>query len=267
MKALTLMEPWGYAHVHLGKRVENRTWRIPHERYALHSGKSVDKEGTAYIESLGFKIDWSQVVPSAVFAVCDIVRQVEIDAEKKLTGLHQAMLFDIEHERVEAGQPLGLLSIPEDQRKWAFGPWAHVYETRTFRILPKPVPCKGAQGLWELPSPVWSAVFEQLVAMPPVVLNRHIHGKPQGAIYVGRPTKWGNPFTWDVNAYRRHMGSMKPPVAKDEVLPRFREWAYDKAQKKLREEAARELRGRDLVCSCWPRPCHADTWLEIANAA
>jgi len=277
MKALTLMEPWGYAHVHLGKRIENRTWRIPRERYALHSGKSVDHEGTAYIESLGFKIDWSKVVPSAVFAVCDIIRLVEIDAEKKLTGLHQAMLFDVlenvQHEgrlddmgKVEAGQPLGLLSITEDQRKWAFGPWAHVYETRTFRILPKPVPCRGAQGLWDLPAPVWFNVLSQLLTMTPVVLNRHVHGKPQGAVYVGRPSKWGNPFSYRSDDWT-YAKSVRTILPKEEVLPRFREWVYDKAQTTLREEAQRELRGRDLVCSCWPRPCHADTWLEIANAA
>lgn len=275
MKGLTLMEPWGYAHVHLGKRVENRTWRIPRERYALHSGKSVDHDGTRYIESLGLRVDWSKVVPSAVFAVCDIVKLVEIDEEKKMTGLHQAMLFDVlenvDHEgrlddmgKVEPGQPLGLLSIPEDQRKWAFGPWAHLYDPRTFRILPKPVPCKGAQGLWDLPSPVWQSILEQMLTMKPVVLNRHVHGKPQGAVYVGRPSKWGNPFSWDKAAARV---STIEVVPKEEVLPRFQDWLSKPAQARLVAEAKQELRGRDLVCSCWPRPCHADTWLEIANAA
>ena len=27
----------------------------------------------------------------------------------------------------------------------------------------------------------------------------------------------------------------------------------------------RELRGKDLVCFCAPKPCHADVLLEIAN--
>ena len=112
--------------------------------------------------------------------------------------------------------------------------------------------------------PVWFNVLSQLMTMTPVVLNRHVHGKPQGAVYVGRPSKWGNPFGWDPKVARVSGIELVP---KDEALPRFREWAYDKAQTTLREEAQRELRGRDLVCSCWPRPCHADTWLEIANAA
>lgn len=271
MKGLTLMEPWGYAHVHLGKRVENRTWRIPRERYALHSGKSVDHDGTRYIESLGLRVDWSKVVPSAVFAVCDIVKLVEINEEKKTADLHQALLFDLLDSVDPKGELMDkeavrqdLFSIPEDQRKWAFGPWAHLYDTRTFRILPKPVPCKGAQGLWDLPSPVWQAVLEQMLTMKPVVLNRHVHGKPQGAVYVGRPSKWGNPFTWRHAPVALGVGIYTP---KEEVLPRFRDWLSKPAQARLVAEAKQELRGRDLVCSCWPRPCHADTWLEIANAA
>jgi hypothetical protein len=32
-------------------------------------------------------------------------------------------------------------------------------------------------------------------------------------------------------------------------------------------DARRELRGRDLVCSCWiSAPCHADDLLAVANA-
>jgi hypothetical protein len=242
MKAVTLKEPWGYAHVHLGKRVENRTWRIPKDRYALHSGKSYDIEGEQYIRSLGHRIDFEKITPSVIFAV---------DAAGDMLEVLDA--------------PAALVDIPADQRQWAFGPWAHIYETRTFRVLPKPVPCGGAQGLWELPAPVWTAVFEQMLEMAPVVLNRHIHGKPQGSVYVGRPSKWGNPFGWDPKAARVSNGMQVVP--KEEVLPRFREWALDKAQRALRDDAKRELRGRDLVCSCWPRACHADTWLEIANAA
>jgi hypothetical protein len=28
----------------------------------------------------------------------------------------------------------------------------------------------------------------------------------------------------------------------------------------------RELKGKDLICFCAPKPCHADVLLEIANA-
>jgi hypothetical protein len=98
--------------------------------------------------------------------------------------------------------------------------------------------------------------------MPPVVLNRHVHGKPQGSVYVGRPTKWGNPFVWDAKLARVSDVAVVP---KDEVLTRFEEWVRHPRQARLVAESRVELRGRDLVCSCAPKPCHADTWLRVAN--
>jgi hypothetical protein len=268
VKGLTLLEPWGYAHVHLGKRIENRTWRIPKERYALHSGKGVDKQGTEYIESLGYRIDWSKVTPGAVIAVCDIVRLVEIDQKMILTNVQQELLFEAaelcgtpelkEMATVEIGQPLALTEISPDQRKWAFGPWAHVYDVETFRVLPKPVPCKGALGLWDLPGPVWMGVLEQLRAMPPKVLNIRIHGKPQNSVFVGRPSKWGNPFTWKPETLAEYV------VPKDEVISAYESWL--KKQKRLLKEAKIELRGRDLVCFCKPSPCHADILIREVNS-
>lgn len=85
---------------------------------------------------------------------------------------------------------------------------------------------------------------------------------PAGAVYVGRPTKWGNPYRIGhypltaqraVDLYRRWLageqtGARRPPSA--EFLEAIRT----------------ELRGRDLVCWCpLDRPCHADVLLELAN--
>ncbi len=67
------------------------------------------------------------------------------------------------------------------------------------------------------------------------------------ARYVGRPTRWGNPF---------RTGNRANDVA------RYRQWIMPRA-----EEVRNELRGLDLVCWCRPdEPCHADVLLEIANA-
>jgi uncharacterized protein DUF4326 len=266
MKGLTLMQPWDYAHVHLGKRVENRTWRIPRDRYALHTGQSRDMHGADFIEALtGQQIDWSKIVPSAIFAVCDIIQIVEIDPTERPEQMSIQLRLDLRaaDPDMQIIGPLrsGHAKIVPEQRKWAFGPWAHVYEEKTFRILPKPVPCKGHQGLWELPAPVWTAVFEQMRWMPPVVLNRHVHGKPQGSVYIGRPSKWGNPFGWTWTPSTQYV------VPKEEVLQRYEDWLLDRKQAHLVADARRELCGRDLVCSCAPRPCHGDPLIRIANAA
>lgn len=80
-------------------------------------------------------------------------------------------------------------------------------------------------------------------------LNRKL---PAGAVYVGRPTKWGNPF---VNG--RDGG-------REEVVRKFERWLM--ANPKLVEEAKQELRGKDLACWCAPLRCHAEVLERVANS-
>lgn len=71
---------------------------------------------------------------------------------------------------------------------------------------------------------------------------------PAGAVYVGRPTPWGNPYRPaedpDMRLYREHLD--RELVAERLVLS--------------------ELRGRDLACWCRQgAACHADVLIELAN--
>lgn len=75
--------------------------------------------------------------------------------------------------------------------------------------------------------------------------------KPENTVIVQRPGKWGNPFknpedpAWAVSQYKNLM----------------------LANPELCEEAKKELRGKNLSCTCpLNKPCHADVLLEIANA-
>lgn len=74
---------------------------------------------------------------------------------------------------------------------------------------------------------------------------------PEGAVYVGRPTKFGNPF----------------PVAEygpAGAVEQYRLWLQ--TQPDLVDAARAELRGRNLACWCPPgRPCHADVLLPLAR--
>lgn len=90
---------------------------------------------------------------------------------------------------------------------------------------------------------------------------------PEGAIYVGRPGPWGNPFIVSP--------SVKPgtksgaiyicvPTAEDAVAC-YREMLVEH-RPDLVAQAKRELRGHDLACFCpLDQPCHADVLLELAN--
>lgn len=88
---------------------------------------------------------------------------------------------------------------------------------------------------------------------------------PEGAVYVGRPTKWGNPF---------RIGS---PNADDCMICATAADAVACYRSELTTFAAfnfmglkpgdiEELRGKDLACFCpLDQPCHADVLLELAN--
>jgi hypothetical protein len=82
------------------------------------------------------------------------------------------------------------------------------------------------------------------------VLNKRTHGMPRGAVYVGRPSKWGNPFVIGKDGTR------------DQVIAKYRDWLVSRP--KLLG-ALHELRGKDLVCWCAPNRCHADVLLDMAN--
>lgn len=78
--------------------------------------------------------------------------------------------------------------------------------------------------------------------------------KPEGAVVVSRPSRWGNP--WRVG----------PGLSAAEAAERYREWVEADPQRVA--EIRRELAGRDLCCWCPPgQPCHGDVLLEIANSA
>jgi hypothetical protein len=91
-------------------------------------------------------------------------------------------------------------------------------------------------------------------------------------VYVGRPTKWGNPFTL---YYRMKAMRYTREGARKECATIFREClidgqtpcdeVYEEAINRMRSEIA-ELHGKDLACWCpLDQPCHADALLELAN--
>ena len=84
----------------------------------------------------------------------------------------------------------------------------------------------------------------------PKVLNKRTSGVPQGAVYIGRPSKWGNPFVIGQHGSR------------DEVVSKYRSYVL---QQPHLMRALPELKGRDLVCWCAPCACHGDVLLQLAN--
>lgn len=71
-------------------------------------------------------------------------------------------------------------------------------------------------------------------------------------VYIGRPSKWGNPFVIGKDGTR------------EEVIEKYRQWLVPILEEHGVGPIA-ELKGKTLGCWCAPKPCHGDVLLELAN--
>ncbi|MEH0574350.1 DUF4326 domain-containing protein [Streptomyces sp. B21-108] len=107
---------------------------------------------------------------------------------------------------------------------------------------------------------------------------------PLGAVYVGRPTRFGNPFRvaydpdtkgWHVAAANGFSVGTFPTDAEARryATDAFRVWLNQPERESLRALFRSLLHGRDLACWCpLPEPgrpdhCHAAVLLELSNGA
>lgn len=89
----------------------------------------------------------------------------------------------------------------------------------------------------------------------PVILNMKDPGwrnVPGESVYVGRPSVFGNPYEMKNNSQ----------AERDRVCDLFEEHV---AESPTLQQLALFLKGKNLVCYCYPKRCHAETWLRYAN--
>lgn len=70
-------------------------------------------------------------------------------------------------------------------------------------------------------------------------------------VYIGRPSKWGNPFAIGRDGSR------------EEVIEKYRQHLLSRSDLL---ESLHELRGKALGCWCSPQACHGDVLAETADA-
>ncbi|QOC56012.1 hypothetical protein SEA_CLOWN_14 [Gordonia phage Clown] len=126
--------------------------------------------------------------------------------------------------------------------------------------------------------------------MPQRIQRKRTKGwrMPEGAVYVGRPSRFGNPFAVG-DAIPDSLPNIYGPVSgltditAEQAVEAFRRYApvifvpvkptarphhgiYTHGCESLPQHARRVLRGKDLACWCpLDSPCHADVLLELAN--
>ena len=119
--------------------------------------------------------------------------------------------------------------------------------------------------------------------MPKRIQRRRTRGwtKPEGAVYVGRPSIYGNPFSVPLCGRERSIRAFREAVLCGFDPSMFHDLTNDQFHemyKSYRQWQARtgvnfihfvreDLRGKDLMCWCrLDEACHADVLLEIANS-
>lgn len=69
-------------------------------------------------------------------------------------------------------------------------------------------------------------------------------------IYIGRPSKWGNPF------------AIGPDGTRTEAIEKYRQWLPSQPELMA---ALPELSGKTLGCWCHPQPCHGEVLALMAS--
>lgn len=125
--ALTILQPWADAIVHLDKRVENRPWRTSYTGgwIYVHTGQRLD------VEALD-----SEVIRHALARAGEGVRLPRVRG----AIIGAARLTEVHRADGDCCPPWGVPgSDPGDVWHWVLG---------EVRPAPRPVPCRGALGLW-----------------------------------------------------------------------------------------------------------------------
>jgi len=117
-----------------------------------------------------------------------------------------------------------------------------------------------------------------LDTQPRRIQRRRVKGwrAPHGAVYVGRGSRFGNPFT--VAGALEWGGAETKAQATELCVRAFRSWLRGNrdwwmgpeadATRDRIAEGLPQLAGRDLMCWCPPgQACHADVLLELANGS
>jgi hypothetical protein len=152
LQALTLWQPWAWAVAtpEVGKDVENRGWTPPPSALgrplAIHAGLTYDAGSAARIaDELGVRVPGkAECARGAVVAVAVLAR-----------------------------------AQAQSRSRW-YVPGNVAWCLEGTVALPRPVPCKGAQGLWRLPpetlAQVRDQVLEAVAPAAPTRVSVRVHG-------------------------------------------------------------------------------------------
>lgn len=141
MKALSFSQPWLWAVLHAGKHVENRSWAPPIEmidqRIALHAATSWD--ATPKYESRSAIHGVSKLTPIGYL----LAQGLEPPGRRALYDTGVIVATAVIDRIVTEDR-----TLPEDQKRWFFGPFGWIL--RDIVLVKVPIVATGKLGLWAL---------------------------------------------------------------------------------------------------------------------
>lgn len=97
--------------------------------------------------------------------------------------------------------------------------------------------------------------------LKPIVVNKY---KEPYDVYIGRGSKWGNPFT---HISDKQTKSEFIVATREESIEKFREYIIERISNgEVKIDDLLELAGKRLGCFCKPKSCHGDVLVEIVSA-
>lgn len=86
------------------------------------------------------------------------------------------------------------------------------------------------------------------------VVNKKYHKPTPDDVYIGRGSKWGNPFKIGVDGDRH------------QVIEKYQEYFKAKLESGyFTKDEILKLSGKNLVCFCKPAACHGDIIVKYIN--
>lgn len=142
MKAISIRQPWPFAILHLGKRIENRTWRTDYRGpIAIHASKlRLRKNGMPTAAEREEVEGAASSIHDIVFGAGPMTWRMLIETSGAIVGT--ARIVDC---------------VTESASAWFVGPFGIMLED----VRPTPIiPCRGALGLWTVPLEVERRIRE-----------------------------------------------------------------------------------------------------------
>jgi hypothetical protein len=162
VKAITLYQPYASAVVYKLKRFETRSWPTSHRGLlAIHASKKKRSDVARELTGVGYGLDSLNMelllkVDRRVLE-WNMVAQSEFPALGCIVGL--AEVRTVQHTETARR----LLFVDELELRWGdFSDGRFAWELVNRTRLETPVPCRGAQGLWNVPFDVEQKILDQV---------------------------------------------------------------------------------------------------------